>query len=98
MIRPALARTAGILCSNAEFRRFLAERFPIDWKDFSDLEDVDRAAAVVRATCKISSRSELDSNPAAAQCFHAELGFPYNNWRQACRSQPLSEGPVQEQP
>ncbi|MCY1263096.1 hypothetical protein D9M68_123630 [compost metagenome] len=83
MTRPALARTAGILCGNPEFRRFLAERFPIDWKDYSDLEDVDRAAAVVRTACDIKSRSELDSDPAAAQRFHAELGFPFNAWRRA---------------
>lgn len=85
--RPTLARTAGILCNNADFRRFLAERFPMDWKDFSDLEDVERAAAVVRSACSIESRSELDSNPAAAQRFHTELGFPFNNWRRAVTPQ-----------
>ncbi|MCY1250184.1 hypothetical protein D9M68_122730 [compost metagenome] len=83
MTRPALARTAGILCGNLEFRRFLSERFPIEWKDFSDLEDAERAAAVVRTACDIKSRSELDSDPAAAQRFHAELGFPFNTWRRA---------------
>lgn len=81
MNRLALARTAGILCGNHEFRRFLAERFPLDWKDFSDLEDADRAAAVVRSACGIKSRSELDCNPAAAQRFHTKLGFPFNAWR-----------------
>lgn len=85
--RPTLARTAGILCNNADFRRFLAERFPADWKDFSDLEDVERAAAVVRAACDIKSRGELDSDPAAAQRFHTELGFPFNNWRRSVAPQ-----------
>lgn len=81
MTRPALARIAGILCSNPEFRRFLAERFPVEWKDFSDLQEAERAAAVVRAACHIKSRSELDTDPAAAQRFHLELGFPFNAWR-----------------
>lgn len=79
--RPSLARAAGILCGNPEFHRFLAERFPADWRDFGDLEDKDRAAAVLRHACDIRSRSELDSDPAAARRFHSRLGFPFNTWR-----------------
>ncbi|WP_454752200.1 hypothetical protein [Cupriavidus necator] len=81
MTRPTLARTAGILGGNAEFRRFLAERYPEAWAQFGALCDTERAAAVVRAVCGIASRSELDSNPAAAQRFHTKLGFPFNAWR-----------------
>ncbi|KAI3597673.1 hypothetical protein D8I24_6489 [Cupriavidus necator H850] len=83
MTRPALARTAGILCGHPAFRQFVAERFPAEWKDFSDLEDVERAAAVIRTVCEIPSRRELDADPAAAQRFHAKLGFPFNAWRRA---------------
>jgi hypothetical protein len=81
MTRPALARTAGILCSNPQFRRFLAERFPVDWKDFSDLEDADRAAAVVRTACDIKSRSELDSNAEARRRYDRLIGLPFSSWR-----------------
>ncbi|EYS89490.1 hypothetical protein CF68_33300 [Cupriavidus sp. SK-4] len=81
MSRLALARTAGILGGNVEFRRFLAERYPEVWAQFGALRDTERAAAVVRAVCGIASRSELDSNPAAAQRFHTKLGFPFNAWR-----------------
>lgn len=81
MICSALARTAGILCSNADFRRFLAEYFPVNWKDFSDLEDVERAAAVVRTACEIKSRRELDSDPAAAKRFHCRIGLAFSSWR-----------------
>jgi len=77
----ALARTAGILCSNADFRHFLAERFPIDWKDFSDLEDAERAASVLRSACKIKSRSELDSSAEARHRYHIAIGLPYSSWR-----------------
>lgn len=45
------------------------------------MRDIDRAAAVIRALCGITSRSELDSNPVAAQRFHTKLGFPFNSWR-----------------
>lgn len=83
MSRPALARTAGILCSDADFRRFLAERFPVEWKDFGDLEDVDRAAAVVRTACEIESRSELDKNSDARRRYDRLIGLPYSNWRRA---------------
>ncbi|RWA55301.1 hypothetical protein AU476_07260 [Cupriavidus sp. UYMSc13B] len=82
MIRPTLARTAGILCGNPTFRRFLAERFPAEWRDFGDLEDVDRAAAVVRTVCEIKSRSELDRDSTAARLFHTNVGFPFNDWQQ----------------
>lgn len=90
MTRPTLARAAGILGGNAEFRSFLAERFPEAWAQFGALRDTERAAAVVRAVCGIGSRSELDHNPDAAQRFHTKIGFPFNAWRP---QQPSPERP-----
>ncbi|QYY30335.1 hypothetical protein K2O51_23485 [Cupriavidus pinatubonensis] len=85
MSRPALARTAGILCSRTDFRNFLAERYPHAWAQFGALRDIERAAAVIRALCGIESRSELDSNPAVAQRFHTKLGFPFSAWRRSIK-------------
>lgn len=79
--RPALARTAAILCSDPDFRRFLSERFPVDWRDFGDLEDKDRAAAVLRSACRIESRKELDLDPGARRRFDHVIRLPYSTWR-----------------
>lgn len=81
MTRPALARTAGILCSNTEFRRFLAMRYPAVWAQHNGLRDAERAAAVIRVVCDIESRSDLDRSAAAARRYHTRIGLAFSSWR-----------------
>ncbi|MFS8973893.1 hypothetical protein PO002_05165 [Cupriavidus necator] len=81
MNRSTLARTAGILGGRDDFRRFLADRYAQAWTQNGDLPDTDRAAAVIRAVCGIESRSELDSDPAAAHRYHTRIGLAFSTWR-----------------
>lgn len=79
--RTSLARSVAILCANSSFQRFLAERFPQAWAETGDFRDPERAAIVVRKACDISSRSQLDSDRAAAQRYHASIGLAFSAWR-----------------
>lgn len=79
--RPTLARTAGILCSNQEFQRFLAHRHPTPWSQYSTLPLSERAASVIRTVCCIQSRSELDSSAEARRRYDRMIGLPYSSWR-----------------
>jgi len=81
MTRPALARTAGILCGNPQFQRFLSHRFAALWLQHNTLHDKDRAAAVVRDACGIQSRTELDSDTEARQRYNRLIGLPFSTWR-----------------
>lgn len=86
----ALTRTAAILCGNPEFQHFLAERFPQAWFEARDFPNAERAAAVVRRACRINSRTELDTDPAAALRYHALIGLAYSTWRSAQCTQATS--------
>jgi len=79
--RPALARTAAILCGNPEFQRFLSLRYAAAWRRQSPLPAHDRAANVIRETCGIQSRKELDSDTKAKQRYHQLIGLPFSTWR-----------------
>lgn len=63
-----LSRWAALRCKEPEFQRFL--RCP----------DEATAAHSVRAICEVKSRSELDSNPAAAKRFHQFIRLPYQEF------------------
>lgn len=75
----ALAKLAGMLCSNAEFWRFLTERFR------ASITNAEQAAGAVRQICQIESRAELDSNPDAASIFHETIRQPFVRWQQGVR-------------
>lgn len=67
-----LAKLAGILCSDPEFRMWFADR---GWtKCQSDplgqRVDEESITAALRYRCGVTSRAELDHNPDAAQKFH----------------------------
>lgn len=83
MSRPALARTAGMMCGNPEFQLFLSNRFASIWLQHSNVHEKERAAIVVREVCGIASRSELDKDKAAALRYNCRIGLPYSSWRQA---------------
>lgn len=61
-----LSTWVALRCKEPEFRQFL--RVP----------DEATAAHSVRAICEVKSRSELDSNPAAAQRFHQFIRLPFS--------------------
>lgn len=68
----ALARLAGMWCNDPAFCAWLTER-----GDFARPLDSAGAADVVRAWCYVSSRAELDSQPAAAEHFNKHIREPY---------------------
>lgn len=70
----ALAQRAGIICAEKGLWRFLAETFHA-----SGVDSADAAATLLRAECGITSRSELDHNPDAAEIFR-EIESKYRLW------------------
>lgn len=68
----ALAKLAGILCGDAEFREWLRK-----YCDFVEPIDESKAAEVVREICLVHSRAELDSDPLAAGLFEKKIRHPY---------------------
>jgi hypothetical protein len=81
MTSPGLARTVAILCSNPEFHRFLAHRHGAAWNQHAAMPAPERAACVVRESCRIQSRKELDSDTEARQRYNRMIGLPFSTWR-----------------
>lgn len=81
MTHPTLAHTTSILCGNPDFQHFLCDHFPRAWSESGDFRDPDRAVAVVRSTCRIKSRTELDTDLAAARRYRARVGLAFSTWR-----------------
>lgn len=73
------AQEAGILCGDARFRRFMSEE--IEPTEGIAIFDLDMAADAVRRHCGVTSRSRLDTNPAAAQIWD-RLADRYYAWLQ----------------
>ena len=65
-----LARLAGQLCQNPEFR------------EFHSFEDEEDAAHHIRFGCEIESRAELDHDPRAAAIFHECYRKPFLEWKE----------------
>lgn len=80
-----LARLAGILCSDNDFRMWLQSFAPADLvKAAMDAKEPDeRAAIVMRGICGVDSRAELDHNAAAAERFHELVRKPWLAFRGA---------------
>ncbi|AAQ54953.1 hypothetical protein Bcep22_gp19 [Burkholderia phage Bcep22] len=69
-----LARLAGQWCNDPDFWAWLRSHGrPCD--------NADDAAVIVRATCKIESRAELDSDDRAAHLFQEHIRSPFMLWR-----------------
>lgn len=86
-----LAMLAAQLCGTERFQIWIEDAHTSLWvfaKRQLELDDnpcatrEEIAAAVVRMGCKISSRSELDHDPAAADTFHQKFRIPYVEWQQ----------------
>jgi hypothetical protein len=73
----ALAKLAGMLCADPEFWKFLAHEFA------STCNSADDAADLVRQTCDIGSRADLDNDAVAAKNFHEKIRGPWLKWRSA---------------
>jgi len=64
-----LSQQAGIRCQDEKFHKFLRDR---GWRGIDD-------AAAVRAECKVSSRSEFDTDNVAGLCWQ-NLNTSYEIW------------------
>jgi len=71
-----LARHAGILSNDLQFRRFVARQCGFGEGSFN----VTAAAEYLRARCGVTSRRDLDTNPEAATRFAALL-TDFDAWR-----------------
>lgn len=72
----ALARTAGILCNDAQFQLFVATRLGLPDGPVT----ASAAAEYLRGQCRITSRRALDTDAQAATRF-AALRTDYDAWR-----------------
>ncbi|NOV25913.1 hypothetical protein E5S69_20640 [Cupriavidus necator] len=77
----ALAKLAGMWCSDPDFWAFLSARTP----STAPVADAEAAAQVIRDVCQIESRAELDHIPESAEMFHAEIRLPFMRWKQGVR-------------
>jgi hypothetical protein len=73
-----LAKLAGMLCADPEFWQFLTHQFSLE----DACESSDRAAEVIRSTCLIESRAELDGDEDARVAFHTLIRGPWIKWRE----------------
>lgn len=70
------ANRAGILCNDPAFQRFSAIRSGFPGQQFTTTA----AAEYVRGQCDITTRRDLNTNPAAAEKF-AALQTAFDAWR-----------------
>lgn len=75
-----LARLAGMWCRDPKFIQWLSGTFPSRWKAHATGQEHERAAAVVRSVCGVTSRAHLDGNGKAAALFHEHLRRPFTDW------------------
>lgn len=78
-----LARTAGMLCADVQFQKWL--------EGYANVEDLptvtegvdaaERAACAIRNICGVESRAELDHNARAAAIFHESVYGPWAEFR-----------------
>lgn len=81
----AYARQAAMLCQDKAFQLYLDRRrrakFGLAESELSDgTHNQEDARDWLCAACKITSRAELDSNPAACQTFRM-IRNRFNRWR-----------------
>lgn len=72
-----LARDCAILCQRGDFARYLRESHGLD-----DIADAERVSSRVRSMLAISSRTELNTDPAAADRWR-KLKSDFEAWRKA---------------
>lgn len=79
-----LAKTAGMMCGNPDFTRWLQRTFEAEWAAAtvaiggqSGVGTIQLAAETIRIICCVASRAELDTNDIAATIFHNKIRKPY---------------------
>lgn len=77
----ALAKLAGMWCTNPDFQVFAREKF----RALGGCNSADDARRIMLEVCGIESRAELDHNQTAAEIFHKQIRLPYVRWQQGAR-------------
>lgn len=81
----ALCKLAAMWCSEDEFHNFLAAT--MKWaKSYSEPITSVVAANIIRETCGVASRADLDHDERAALIFHRDFRLPYQRWLQGARA------------
>jgi len=70
---PRASQMAGILCNNGAFRKFLSERGNVS------VPDAESAAKIVRFSCAVNSRADLDTSEAGAKAWR-DLKADFDAW------------------
>jgi hypothetical protein len=76
----ALCKLAAMWCGSDDFRFFLAHTLGRTPDEIAD------PAEIIRQTCGIESRAQLDHDDRAAQIFHNTFRLPYQAWQQGRRA------------
>lgn len=77
----AVCRLAAMLCNDLDFRNFLSETMA--WaKGYAEPVTSEIAANIIRETCRIESRAELDHNCEAEAIFHRDFRLPFLDWKE----------------
>lgn len=71
-----LSKLAGMFCADERFLTWLRITYDPLPRNAED------AAQIIRQTCGVDSRAQLDHFQEAEQLFHAEFRIPYNAWLQ----------------
>jgi hypothetical protein len=74
----ALAKLAGMLCTDPEFWAFLTKQFTLT----AACGNAEEAAEIIREACGVQSRADLDNDPDAAAEFHRLVRGP---WQKHCQ-------------
>ena len=74
------AEQCGIVCEQREFWRYLLKALPVPWQRYpAEMPAGAVAADIVREHCGVKSRSELNTNPEAAEKWR-KLESEYQSW------------------
>lgn len=80
----ALCKLSAMWCAEEEFHAFLAAT--MKWaKAYSEPITSVVAANIIRETCGVVSRADLDHDERAALIFHRDFRLPYQRWLQGAR-------------
>lgn len=77
----SLTMMTSVLCNHPDFHQFLSDRFHEAWYACPSPSYAEKSATIIRSTCGIQSRKELDSNTHAARLYHQKIGLPFSTYR-----------------
>lgn len=88
MIRPNrdLCIMACCFCKESEFQKWVATQLAAQSMLCpTNISKEDCAKAYILHVCDVTSRNDLDRNPAAAELFHERIRRPYLAWKEENR-------------